>query len=112
MFENNMRVFAEMRDFRRLVELTAVVYREDGERFVASPVTLDKIGDGAIVHPTLRISPDAAQALMDSLWQCGLRPTEGSGSAGSLAATERHLADMRGIAIAALKSKGVDTQLL
>lgn len=110
MFENT-RVFAEMRDFRRFVDLTAVDYREDGERYAASSA-FEKIGDGVIVKPTLRISPDAAQALMDSLWQCGLRPTEGSGSAGSLAATERHLADMRAIAVAALKSKGVDTQLL
>ncbi len=37
----------------------------------------------------------AAQQLMDDLWQCGIRPSEGSGSAGALAATERHLADMR-----------------
>jgi hypothetical protein len=28
---------------------------------------------------------------------CGIRTSEGSGSAGSLAATERHLADMRAI---------------
>lgn len=35
---------------------------------------------------------------MDQLWNCGLRPTEGSGSAGSLAATQRHLEDMRKIA--------------
>ena len=29
--------------------------------------------------------------------QCGIRPSEGSGSAGSLAATERHLHDMRAL---------------
>lgn len=107
MFENNMRVFAEMRDFRRFVDLTAVVYREDGERCVAIPVSFEKVGDGAIVNPTLRISPSAAQELMDSLWQCGLRPTEGSGSAGSLAATERHLKDMATIAMGLLKNIGV-----
>jgi len=43
---------------------------------------------------------------MDELWQCGLRPSEGSGSAGSLAATERHLADMRKLAFHALKVQG------
>ncbi len=36
-----------------------------------------------------------AQALMDRLWKAGLRPTEGSGSAGALAATQNHLADMQ-----------------
>jgi hypothetical protein len=34
---------------------------------------------------------------MDQLWQCGLRPSEGTGSAGSLAATQRHLEDMRAL---------------
>jgi hypothetical protein len=32
-----------------------------------------------------------AQSLMDELWQCGLRPTEGAGIAGALAATQAHL---------------------
>ncbi len=36
-----------------------------------------------------------AQQLMDDLWQCGIRPTEGSGSAGAMAAQTRHLEDMR-----------------
>jgi hypothetical protein len=35
------------------------------------------------------------QELMDALWRCGLRPTEGVGSVGALAATERHLKDMQ-----------------
>jgi len=41
------------------------------------------------------IKIDKAQLLMDDLWNCGIRPTEGSGSAGSLKATEYHLEDMR-----------------
>jgi hypothetical protein len=43
-----------------------------------------------------------AQALMDRLWTAGLRPTEGSGSAGALLATQSHLLDMRTVAFAAL----------
>lgn len=42
--------------------------------------------------------PTEAQELMDNLWRCGFRPTEGKGSAGQLAATDRHLQDMRAIA--------------
>lgn len=38
------------------------------------------------------LDADQAQRLMDSLWDCGLRPAAGSGSAGSLAATQDHLA--------------------
>lgn len=59
-------------------------------------------------QPALRLSPHDAQQLMDELWHCGLRPTEGVGSAGSLAATQAHMADMRTIAMAALKRLGVE----
>lgn len=45
--------------------------------------------------PTFTLLPEEAQALMDSMWDAGLRPTEGSGSAGAMAATQRHLEDMR-----------------
>lgn len=50
-----------------------------------------------VIEPVVRLPIQSAQQLMDELWQCGLRPTEGTGSAGSLAATERHLADMRAL---------------
>ena len=46
-------------------------------------------------EPYLEIPKHAAQKLIDDLWDCGLRPSEGSGSAGQLAATQRHLEDMR-----------------
>jgi hypothetical protein len=46
------------------------------------------------LNPTFRLYGHEAQELMDMLWNCGVRPTE-VGSAGQLAATERHLADMR-----------------
>lgn len=47
--------------------------------------------------PALVMQVDEGQALMDELWQLGLRPSEGTGSAGSLAATQRHLEDMRAL---------------
>lgn len=47
--------------------------------------------------PLFSISETHAQAFMDELWECGLRPTEGTGSAGSLEATVKHLNDMRKI---------------
>ncbi len=43
------------------------------------------------------LSATEAQELMDGLWRCGVRPTEGKGSAGQLSATERHLQDMRAL---------------
>lgn len=55
--------------------------------------------------PTMTLDSVAAQLLIDQLWNCGVRPSEGTGSAGSLAATERHLADMRAIAF---KQMGIE----
>lgn len=63
---------------------------------VAQPLTLVPVTEEwCEPKPTCTLQPQAAQQLMDELWQCGLRPTEGTGSAGALAATERHLADMQ-----------------
>ena len=64
-----------------------------GEPLVMRPLT-DK-DYGVAKPPTFSLPPDAAQQLMDALWHCGLQPTEGSGSAGAMAATERHLADLQ-----------------
>ena len=36
-----------------------------------------------------------AKRLIDALWDAGVRPSNGEGSAGQLGATERHLEDMR-----------------
>lgn len=46
----------------------------------------------------ITLDDHAAQKLIDDLWDAGLRPSEGSGSAGCLAATQKHLKDMRAIA--------------
>lgn len=62
---------------------------------VAQPIVMQEAERNQITRPFMELGIRAAQQLMDELWHCGLRPTEGSGSAGSLAATERHLSDMR-----------------
>ena len=45
--------------------------------------------------PLMELRPDEAQQFMDELWRVGIRPTEGAGSVGQMAATEKHLEDMR-----------------
>lgn len=62
---------------------------------IAQPVVMAKAERYVRVEPMMRLEIQTAQQLMDELWQCGLRPTEGTGSAGSLAATQRHLEDLR-----------------
>jgi len=54
--------------------------------------------DHVFGEPTVSLQMREAQMLMDELWRCGLRPSEGTGSAGSLAATQAHLKDMQTIA--------------
>ena len=69
----------------------------DGDS-VGVSIVMEAKDPAIMVDPTMRISRMAAQTLMDDLWQVGIRPTEGAGSAGSLRATEKHLSDMRQIA--------------
>jgi len=67
-------------------------------RSVALPVkyrNLEAKDEGMVFESAFQMTQEEAQEMIDSLWACGVRPSEGSGSAGSLAATERHLADMR-----------------
>jgi hypothetical protein len=50
--------------------------------------------------PTFAVSSEdvtALQTLVDSLYDCGIRPTAAKGSAGQLDATQRHLDDMRAL---------------
>ena len=69
------------------------------KNYIVKPegIEFTEISEGIITEPSLRIDRTAGQVLMDDLWASGLRPTEGSGSAGSLKATEKHLGDMRTI---------------
>ncbi len=92
----------------RLIECYIVKYERD-EAFLAQPLTFEPAPEGfaPFPQPTMYLRDEEAQGVMDELWRCGMRPTEGSGSAGSLAATERHLADMQKIAWGVLKKQGV-----
>jgi hypothetical protein len=74
-------------------------------RFVAQPLSLKEYKEGDLTEPFIKLHRHEAQQLMDDLWDCGLRPSEGSGSAGSLKATQGHLKDMRKIVFKELKIK-------
>lgn len=79
----------------------------EGAFYVAEPLTLKTRAAGEFTLPMVTLDTTSAQQLMDELWGCGLRPSEGTGSAGSLAATERHLKDMQTIAMGLLRKEGV-----
>ena len=103
--ENHLRIFAEAPcyGFGRHVNFYLRETREiDGVRSVAyalplTLVTRRREDEGLPALPAFTLSREASQQLMDELWQVGLRPSEGSGSAGALAATQRHLDDMRAL---------------
>lgn len=54
-----------------------------------------QVREGEVPPHAFRLAYCQAQELMDRLYAAGLRPTEQRDSAGVLAATERHLQDMR-----------------
>ena len=73
----------------------------DGQQlYIAEPLVMKRHDTFSVDPPaTVSLTPTAAQQLIDDLWDCGLRPERLvlrlSGSAGQLAATERHLKDMQ-----------------
>ena len=83
--------------------LIAAVDSRGDTNWFADPLTMRERPTGEIITPTITLDTTAAQELMDNLWYCGLRPSEGTGSAGSLKATQDHLADMRKIAFTYIK---------
>ena len=75
-----------------------------GERILAFPAPLEftaisqSMAQSATPSPPLvTLQDDEAQELMDELWRAGIRPSEGSGSAGQMAAVQAHLQDMRSL---------------
>lgn len=102
-----LEVRAEKAWFRNRFEFMLIQKLADGRVAVGRSITMQTIEEGeALGEPTFALRHDEAQAMMDELWRVGLRPTEGTGSAGSLAATERHLKDMQTIAMGLLRKDG------
>lgn len=67
---------------------------EDGRIALPQPMMLTIIDPTQAIpeeNPLVSFDPTEAQRLMDDLWNLGIRPTEGHGSTGQLAATEKHL---------------------
>jgi hypothetical protein len=79
------------------VELSFGAKDPDGMWMIAQPLVMKTHEPGTIITPFMSVKLDTAQQLMDQLWRCGVRPADGTGSTGQLAATERHLADMRAL---------------
>lgn len=91
--------FVERSDYGRIFNLH-IFARDDENLYEVHPVKFEKkdqTTNSKCSEPVLMLLQEETQRLMDELWRAGFRPTEGTGSAGSLAATERHLEDMRAL---------------
>ena len=79
--------------WRQGVVLIGRKYLPETRKMFELVPTWNEVEEGHMTEPAndIALNPEQAQELMDSLWQCGIRPVQGSGSAGSLAATEEHL---------------------
>ena len=93
-----MKLHAQREPWMGGISFLLVDYRYPDRKSYATDITMhtpDKDSDAGVgvgIRPTFTLDYDAAQFLMDELWNCGLRPSEGTGSAGALAAVEKHLA--------------------
>jgi hypothetical protein len=78
----------------------------EGNRAVGEPVTMRTVTEAMsdTAGPTFELSYQSAQHLMDALWDVGLRPSEGSGSAGALKQAEDHIASLKKIVFALVES--------
>lgn len=106
MRDNEIEFMALRHDFSDGIDLYARKH-EDDNCFVATALSWAPYTPGSIALPFHNISTTAAQQLMDELWRCGVRPTEAAGSAGAMAATQKHLEDMRTISMGLLAKHGV-----
>jgi len=94
MIHNNLRMFFERPKWETHF-VDVLIRTEDA---VAEPLKMSTMKDkptNECLVSTCRIGNNAAQEIMDQLWQIGFRPSEGTGSASALAATQKHLDDMR-----------------
>lgn len=99
------QIRAFVHDFEEDVQIHFRQTDFSGKKYTVKIIENEEIKTGRAAEPLARISPTDAQVLMDDLWSCGLRPTEGKGSAGALSATQNHLNDMRKIVF---KKIGID----
>jgi len=86
---------ARMTDFLDQVNLYVGYLDEQNHSNYAKPLEYELMTEPFHVDPTVTISRENAQFLMDEFWKIGFRPTEGTGSAGALDAVKYHLEDMR-----------------
>lgn len=85
------------------IRIDIIVYDEKNDKEHIGKLVFDEQESDhtQYIEPTVfvhRRELTVVQVLMDDLWNCGLRPSEGTGSAGAMQAVQGHLKDMRNFA--------------
>jgi hypothetical protein len=94
--KRRLRVLARRPSFHAGVDLLIAQLDCDGDiKSVAGNLVFTEVAPDIYVEPTIVLTGETAQALMDELYAIGLRPTDAVDSAGALKATSFHLEDMR-----------------
>lgn len=86
------------------IEIAAFGRMPNGDQR-AAVIQWQTISERAEMPTLLALNISQSQVLMDDLWNAGIRPTEGAGSAGAMRAAERHIEDLRTIAFRLLEVK-------
>lgn len=87
------KIYARRSNFTDSIAVAIVL--EGSKVASAQPIMFKTLEADEDPQACFSMSLHTAQGLMDELWDCGIRPSEGSGSAGAMAATQKHLEDMR-----------------
>lgn len=86
-------------DFDRFYSLKGWKRLDDNQVAAMQPVTLTthKWNDAPPCPAAMELTKEECQSLIDALWDAGIRPSAGQGSAGQLAAVQDHLNDTRSL---------------
>lgn len=71
--------------------------RNVGVHSAVKQLVFEDVQGGDLIEPSFQLSHQQSQALFNSLWQIGFRPTDGTGNSGHVEALRNHLEDMRRI---------------
>ena len=79
-------------------EFSIGMKNQDGSKSIMEPVVFRDMEPGELVKaPTVNMTKEDAQELMDAMWNAGVRPSNGEGNVGQIGAMREHLEDMRRI---------------
>ncbi len=105
----NIQILVQNQPFDRSIALLIFEVDDFGKRrTIGTKVMMKQCKPpcGIAIAPTLKIGEEAGQLLMDGLWDCGIRPSEGTGSAGAMAAAQANLTDLRYVMQQLFESSG------